>query len=272
MRRSPRLNEITAEFVEESRSVIDSDDDYDLADGHGKRTRRGIQPPEDAGPPATTSTGGSPPGVIADVAADLVGPDVVFHHSKLNFKWDAGADDVKWHQDIQFYPPHQLQPPDHRDVPRPTPAFEDGPLMVVPGSHNGPLYDQYDGAGAWIGCLSADDSAGVDADRVDYLTGPAGSITVHNCRTVPRLAAHRPAEREAAAPQRLRVRRRVPLHGPSSADPQHREGDPGQPGALGPTTTRAPASSPPTGRVGYDSIFAAQDDEASAQPATGMSM
>ena len=42
--------------------------------------------------------------VIADVAADLVGPDVVFHHSKLNFKWDEGTDDVKWHQDIQFYP------------------------------------------------------------------------------------------------------------------------------------------------------------------------
>ena len=28
-----------------------------------------------------------PAGPIADVNADLVGPDIVFHHSKLNFKW-----------------------------------------------------------------------------------------------------------------------------------------------------------------------------------------
>jgi hypothetical protein len=39
-----------------------------------------------------------------DVAQDLIGPDVKFHHSKLNFKMggqvgDGGA--VRWHQDIQ---------------------------------------------------------------------------------------------------------------------------------------------------------------------------
>ena len=43
-------------------------------------------------------------GLIADVAADLLGPDVLFHHSKLNFKWPDATSEVKWHQDIQFYP------------------------------------------------------------------------------------------------------------------------------------------------------------------------
>jgi ectoine hydroxylase len=43
-------------------------------------------------------------GLMADVAADLVGPNVVFHHSKLNFKWFDASDTVKWHQDIQFFP------------------------------------------------------------------------------------------------------------------------------------------------------------------------
>ena len=32
---------------------------------------------------------------MADVAADLVGPNVVFHHSKLNFKWFDESDTVK---------------------------------------------------------------------------------------------------------------------------------------------------------------------------------
>ena len=49
-------------------------------------------------------------GLIADVVADLVGPDVVFHHSKLNFKWHDGGDEVKWHQDIQFCPHTNYSP------------------------------------------------------------------------------------------------------------------------------------------------------------------
>ena len=122
-------------------------------------------------------------GPIADVAADLVGPDVVFHHSKLNFKWDAGSDDVKWHQDIQFYPHTNYSPMTIGTYLADT-GMDDGPLMVIPGSHDGPLFDQYDGEGHWIGCLSAEDSATVDVGRVEYLTGPAGSITAHNCRTV----------------------------------------------------------------------------------------
>ena len=28
------------------------------------------------------------------------------------------------------------------------------------------------------------DAATLDLDRVDYMTGPAGSLTIHNCRTV----------------------------------------------------------------------------------------
>ena len=47
---------------------------------------------------------------MADVAADIVGPDVKFHHSKLNFKWAEGGEEVKWHQDIQFWPHTNYSP------------------------------------------------------------------------------------------------------------------------------------------------------------------
>ena len=50
-------------------------------------------------------------GPAADVAEDLLGPDIKFHHSKLNFKWarenvggeDVAGAEVRWHQDIQFW-------------------------------------------------------------------------------------------------------------------------------------------------------------------------
>ena len=37
-----------------------------------------------------------------DVVAVPLGPDLKFHHSKLNFKAARGGEEVKWHQDIQF--------------------------------------------------------------------------------------------------------------------------------------------------------------------------
>src|SRR3546814_8765331 len=48
--------------------------------------------------------------VITDVAADLVGPDVKFHSCKLNFKWSKGGEEVKWHQDIQYWPHTNYSP------------------------------------------------------------------------------------------------------------------------------------------------------------------
>ena len=40
-------------------------------------------------------------GPAAQVAADLLGPDIKFHHAKLNFKEADGGEKVSWHQDIQ---------------------------------------------------------------------------------------------------------------------------------------------------------------------------
>ena len=61
---------------------------------------------------------------------------------------------------------------------------ENGPLMVFPGSHRGPLYDLYGADGAWAGAMNDDDIAGIDLDEMVWLKGPAGSVTVHNCAMV----------------------------------------------------------------------------------------
>ena len=121
-------------------------------------------------------------GVLADVAEDLAGPDVVFHHSKLNFKWNDGNDKVKWHQDAQFFPHTNYNVFTIgcylNDV-----QMADGPLAVMPGSHEQMLYDLYHGE-EWAGCLKDEDAKSLNMRKVDYLIGKAGSITIHNCRTL----------------------------------------------------------------------------------------
>jgi hypothetical protein len=90
---------------------------------------------------------------------------------------------VKWHQDIQFRP--------HTNYSLLTVGTylcdcgrEQGPLGVIPGSHDGDLFDQYNEKRQWIGCISDADLPRLDLSIADYLTGPAGSLTIHNCRTV----------------------------------------------------------------------------------------
>jgi hypothetical protein len=55
---------------------------------------------------------------------------------------------------------------------------------VLRGSHKGPVVDQYNDKGEWVGCLKPTDAAAIDMSKVDYLEGPAGSVTIHNCRTL----------------------------------------------------------------------------------------
>jgi ectoine hydroxylase-related dioxygenase (phytanoyl-CoA dioxygenase family) len=120
---------------------------------------------------------------ITEILSDLIGPDIKFHHSKLNFKWAGGGEEVKWHQDISFWPHTNYTPctvglylEDCND--------EQGPLGIIAGSHKGPLFNQYNEDNQWIGCLSDEDVMQLDMSRETYLPGPAGSITIHNCRTV----------------------------------------------------------------------------------------
>ena len=55
-----------------------------------------------------------------------------------------------------------------------------GPMGVLPGSHKGALYDQYDGE-RWAGALKQKDADQLDLGSVVWLKGKAGSMTVHNC-------------------------------------------------------------------------------------------
>ena len=107
---------------------------------------------------------------------------MVFHNSKLNFKWNDGNDEVKWHQDAQFFPHTNYNVFTIGCYLNDT-GLEDGPLGVMPGSHQGELYNLYHGE-TWAGCLTDEDAGSLSMEDAEYLTGGEGSITIHNCRTL----------------------------------------------------------------------------------------
>lgn len=177
-----RLRAVTTSMVDQSRSVTRSDAVWDIEPGHtadNPRLRR-LSSPVDAHPYYWEYCSQS---LLGDIVADLVGPDVKFHHSKLNFKWSKGGTEVKWHQDIQFWP-HTNYSPLTVGTYIYDCDLDQGPLGVIPGSHKGELFYQYDKDGNWTGCLADEDLARVDLDKAVYLPGPAGSLTIHNCRTI----------------------------------------------------------------------------------------
>ncbi|WRQ46083.1 phytanoyl-CoA dioxygenase family protein [Rhodobacterales bacterium FZCC0083] len=177
-----RLNTATAALVETTRSMKCSTQTYDLDAGHtaeNPRLRR-IAYLDDLDPVFWEFCKESP---LTDLAADLLGPNVRFRECMINFKWAGGGQEVKWHQDFPFYPLTNTTVAQFlvclNDV-----GPEQGPLQVVPKSHEGPFYDHYDKDDNWLGYIQDDKLAEAGLDTAVDLTGPAGTITVHHCATL----------------------------------------------------------------------------------------
>ena len=176
------LNQVTAQFVEESRDVSQSSRRFDLEADHSAsapRLRR-FNSPVDL---HETYWRFASEGPFADIAEDLLGAHVKFHHSKLNFKWGGGGEAVKWHQDIQFWP-HTNYDVLTLGVYLTDVSADMAPMGIIPGSHHGPLFDLYDEYEQWTGHIRRADLETLETDQADYVQGPAGTITVHNCRAV----------------------------------------------------------------------------------------
>ena len=176
------LRALSEHFIGESRSATAADERFDLESDHcatAPRLRR-LNQPVARHPDYWRFASDS---CITDLAEDLLGPNVMFHHSKLNFKWSGGGEEVKWHQDIQYWP--------HTNYSVLTIGvyLEDvdetmGPMGVIPGAHEGELFDLYDGNDCWAGAISEQDLPQVPVEKAVYLKGPAGSVTVHHCRMI----------------------------------------------------------------------------------------
>jgi ectoine hydroxylase len=176
-----RLSQLAYGFVAESGDVAETDKHYTLAPGHSReRPRiRALKHPDERHE-AFWDLG---KGTLADVAQGLLGPDVRFSHSKLNFKLSEGRDEFLMHQDVQFFPHTNFSPLTIGVYLADTTA-DLGAVRVLPGSHRGELYEHYDADGNWAGHMRAEDMATIDTSLGVPMEGPAGTVTVHNCRTV----------------------------------------------------------------------------------------
>lgn len=264
-----KLRAATDEMVERSRSITQSDKVFDLEPGHrtdAPRLRR-VSNPVEQHPVYWDYVNHS---ILPDIVADLVGPDVKFHHSKLNFKWARGGEEVKWHYDISFWP-HTNYSPLTVGTYIYDCGMDNGPLMVLPRSHEEiePLLSQFDVQGRWTGCLSDADVAKLPLQRAVALPGPAGSLTLHNCRML------------HASPKNMSdTGRPLLLYTLTSADafpytvnpirPRHDQAIIRGKRAAWAHHDPRPCLIPPDWSGGYSSIFALQQlEEKSALPAMG---
>ena len=175
-----RLRAVIVEFKERARFVSQSDDIFDVGPGHSPdapRFRRLKHPVTRH--PEFDALMRSP--AIIDRVAPLLGGTVRFDHSKLNFKPVGGSAKVEWHQDWAFYP-HTNDDLLAVGVMVEDCTPENGPLMIIPGSHRGEVYDHHQG-GVFCGGVPADALAD-QVDRAVTLTAPAGSISIHHVRAL----------------------------------------------------------------------------------------
>lgn len=176
-----RLRRITDDLIDKSRSVTESNDVYDLDEGHSPAQARltRIKGPHRVEPfygEVLRSAG------ISDVLRQLLGPNVLLQSAKLNTKAPEGGAAVEWHQDWAFYP-HTNDSLlacglmlDDVDV-------ANGPLQVIPGSHKGPVLSHHNKDGVFCGAVDPDDPD-FHQEKAVTLTGKAGCMTVHHVRTL----------------------------------------------------------------------------------------
>jgi phytanoyl-CoA hydroxylase len=174
------LSGVTDGFVERARGLTGHTEIYDLEDTHTPdrpRVRRIKQ--AHLYDPAYAALSRHPK-IIAVLQA-LWGPDIRFDTAKLNMKCAGYGAPVEWHQDWAFYP-HTNDNLAAIGVMFDDMAIENGPLMIVPGSHKGPTFDHHT-AGVFCGAMNPE-NRDVDYGKAVALTGRAGSITVHHVRAV----------------------------------------------------------------------------------------
>jgi phytanoyl-CoA hydroxylase len=174
------LSDVTNGFVERARDLTSHTDIYDLEDSHtadNPRVRR-IKTAHLHDPAYAALS--RHPKIIA-VLQSLWGKDIRFDTAKLNMKCAGFGAPVEWHQDWAFYP-HTNDNLAAVGVMFDDMAMENGPLMIIPGSHKGPTCDHH-ADGVFCGAM---DPANRDVDygKAIALTGKAGSITVHHVRAV----------------------------------------------------------------------------------------
>ena len=190
------VRQVTDDLVAASHTVTEHNHIYDLEPTHTPdqpRVRR-IKEPHNVHPAFREIAFSKK---IAEILTPLIGTTsgIRYQTGKLNMKAAGYGAAVEWHQDWAFYPHTNDDLAGDRALSRRL-GPDNGPLMVIPGSHRWPISDHHiDG----VFCGAIDPAtAGIDFSKAVMLTGPAGSMTIHHVRMV-----HGSALNTSGRPRRL---------------------------------------------------------------------
>jgi phytanoyl-CoA hydroxylase len=185
---------IVDEFTERSRAMTQSDDVFDLEPQHSaeRPAIRRLKSPAKQHP---FFDGLIHSDAILDPLESLIGPNIRALGSKLNLKAAGVGSPVEWHQDLAFHP-HS-----NDNLLAVGIAFDDcslvnGCLLVMPGSHNGPVLDHHQ-EGWFVGAVDVR-AEGIDVAHATPVEMKAGSIEIHHVRML-----HASAPNTSPNPRRL---------------------------------------------------------------------
>lgn len=200
-----RLRDCYESAIEKSRSCTQSNDWFTLQDGHTAASPKvnRIEKLADFDPVFWAFASAGP---LADLASDVVGPDVVYRDSMINVKSPGTGGAVKWHQDLLFYPHTNTSTIQILialyDIPE-----QQGPAIVIPGSHKETIFEHYDDDDYWTGQVKNSDLEKVDLSRAVSLPCSAGdAILLH------------PLTLHSSKPNQSNQNRPLLIHGMSAAD------------------------------------------------------
>ena len=175
------LRQVTDDLVAKARDTTEHTSTLDLDPSHTpkKPLVRRIKHPYFAHP-FYRSFAAYPP--IMTVLSALIGDDIRLRTGgKVNLKLAGDGAAVEWHQDWAFYP-HTNQDVLAVGVLLDDMDADNGPLLVLPGSHRGPIYNHHS-QGLFCGAIDVK-REGLNVSGAQALHASAGAITLHHVRLV----------------------------------------------------------------------------------------
>ncbi len=186
------LRRVTDEFVQLSASVTEHNAVFDLEPGHTPESPKLRRLKDPVSHHEVYNKFLHHPGILA-IAAQLIGPNLRSNGNKLNMKSPEYGSPVEWHQDWAFYP-HTNDDIMAVGVSMDDMMYENGCLLVIPGSHKGPVLTHHQN-GRFAGAVTEEVT---DADKAVPIELKAGGISIHHVRTL-----HASARNVSSSPRRL---------------------------------------------------------------------
>lgn len=176
-----RMRQVVAELVAGAADITEHTDVYDLEPGHTPATPRvrRIKAPHKVHTVFDEVV--RSPQVIAILTA-LLGPGLRLHGSKLNMKSAHYGSPVEWHQDWAFYP-HTNDDVLAIGVLLDDTDLANGPMLVSPGTHTGPVWSHHGADGRFAGLIDPDEIR-AEIGRALPCMGRAGSMSFHHVRAL----------------------------------------------------------------------------------------